>query len=78
MARRDRTPMRLILENASHNRSKIIVTKRSLLRLKEKVERNPAAQNREPSFLAVLVGKATFCRVTPAGVHVVPITELGA
>lgn len=57
---------------------KVPEAERSLLRLKEKVERNPAARNREPSFLAVLVGKATFCRVTPAGVHVVPITELGA
>lgn len=57
---------------------KVPEAERSLLRLKEKVRQNPAARNREPSFLAVLVGKASFRRVTPAGVFVVPITELGA
>lgn len=40
--------------------------------------RNPAVHNREPSFLAVLAGKASFCRVLPPGVFVVPVTELGA
>lgn len=57
---------------------KVPEAERNLLRLKEKVGRNPAARNREPSFLAVLVGKASFCRITPDGVYVVPITELGA
>ena len=50
----------------------------SLMRLRDKVMANPAAQNREPSFMAVLVGKASFKRVTPEGVYVVPITCLGA
>lgn len=50
----------------------------NLLRLKGKVAANPAAHNREPSFMAVLVGKATFCRQLPSGVYVVPITCLTA
>lgn len=57
---------------------KVPEAEKSLLRLKRKVLNNPAAQNREPSFLAVLVGKASFCRQTPSGIYVVPITELGA
>ena len=39
---------------------------KSLLRLKNRVARNPAAHNRKPSFLAVLVGKASLCRVHPS------------
>lgn len=50
----------------------------NLLRLRDKIARNPAARNANPSFLAVLVGKASFCRRAPNGVFVVPITELGA
>ncbi len=50
---------------------------RSLLRLRDKVRANPAARNPDPSFLAVLVGKASFCRRMPSGVFVIPITELG-
>lgn len=57
---------------------KVPEAEHNLLRLRDKVLRNPAARNREPSFLAVLVGKASFARVTPSDVHVVPITELGA
>ena len=36
----------------------------NLMRLKKKIAANPPAQNKEPSFLAVLVGKADFCRRT--------------
>ncbi|MEG1751430.1 MAG: DUF4143 domain-containing protein, partial [Raoultibacter sp.] len=50
----------------------------SLLRLKNKVAANPAARNREPSFMAVLVGKATFSRQLPSGVYVLPLTTLTA
>lgn len=57
---------------------KVPEAEHNLLRLKDKVLKNPAARNPEPSFLAVLVGKASFCRVLPSGVCVVPITELGA
>ena len=57
---------------------KVPAAERNLLRLRNKIARNPAARNANPSFLAVLVGKASFCRRTPNGVFVVPITELGA
>lgn len=50
----------------------------NLMRLRDKVLVNPAAKGREPSFLAVLVGKANYCRTTPEGVFVVPVTCLGA
>ena len=50
----------------------------NLLRLKDKVALNPLAQNPEPSFLAVLVGKAEFCRRTPEGILVIPCTSLTA
>jgi len=50
----------------------------NLVRLKAKVAANPLAKNREPSFMAVLVGKTEFCRKTPEGVYVIPITSLGA
>ena len=51
---------------------------KSLLRLKDKIARNPAARNAEPSFLAVLVGKASYMWKMPSGVYVIPITEFGA
>ena len=50
---------------------------KSLLRLKNKVAANKAARNPEPTFLAVLVGKAEFARKLPSGVCVIPITTLG-
>lgn len=57
---------------------KVPEAERNLLRLRDKVAANPAARNKEPSFMMVLVGKASFCRRTPAGIYVVPITSLGA
>jgi predicted AAA+ superfamily ATPase len=51
---------------------------RNLLRLRDKVMLNPFARNREPSFLAVLVGKTDFCRKSPEGVYVIPCTSLTA
>lgn len=57
---------------------KVLQAEKSLLRLKDKVARNSAARNAEPSFLAVLVGKASYAWKMPSGVYVVPITELGA
>ena len=51
---------------------------RALTRLRNKIKANPAARNPEPSFLAVLVGKADYAYLTPEGVYVVPITKLGA
>jgi predicted AAA+ superfamily ATPase len=57
---------------------KVAEAERSLLRLKNKILANPLAKNNPPSFLAVIVGKATFCRKTPNGIYVLPITCLGA
>jgi predicted AAA+ superfamily ATPase len=48
----------------------------NLIRLKEKVCSNPLAQAKEPSFLAVLVGRTQFARKTAEGVLVIPITCL--
>jgi len=48
----------------------------NLLRLKAKVALNPLARNSEPVFMAILVGKAEFCRRTPEGIYVIPITSL--
>ena len=50
----------------------------NLIRLKKKVGANPLARNPEPAFMAVLVGVTEFCRKTPEGVYVIPITELTA
>lgn len=49
----------------------------SLLRLRRKVLQNPAARNREPAFLAVLVGEAPFMYRREDGVYVIPVTCLG-
>jgi predicted AAA+ superfamily ATPase len=57
---------------------KVSPAEKSLLRLRDKVAANPAAHNRQPSFMAILVGKATFARRTPAGVYIVPLTSLTA
>jgi len=51
---------------------------KNLMRLKDKVMRNPMARNPEPAFLAVITGKADFCRKTPEGVYVIPCTSLTA
>lgn len=48
----------------------------TLVRLKKKIAANPAAQNPEPSFMLVLVGKTDFKYRTPEGVVVAPITSL--
>jgi predicted AAA+ superfamily ATPase len=50
----------------------------NLLRLKSKISANPSARNPDPAFLAVLVGKTDFCRRTPEGVYVIPLTSLTA
>lgn len=48
----------------------------NLIRLKNKVLLNKAARNLPPSFMAVLVGKTEFQRVTKDGIYVIPITSL--
>ena len=51
----------------------------ALNRLKRKVAANPAAQNPEPSFLAVITGAGEFARYDArTGVYLIPITVLGA
>jgi len=57
--------------------SKVKQAQENLLRLKAKIASSPLAKNREPSFMAVLVAKAEFCRRTPEGVYVIPINCLG-
>ena len=57
---------------------KVPQAEKSLLRLRDKIAANPAARNKEPAYLAVLVGKATFARRTPDGIYVIPLTSLTA
>lgn len=49
----------------------------SLVRLRELAAKNAAQRMPAPSFLAVLVGRASYAHTTPEGVRVVPITMLG-
>lgn len=59
--------------------SKVPEAAKSLNRLKAKVASNPAARNREPEFMAVLVGVAKYARRRKEdGIYVVPLTCLGA
>jgi predicted AAA+ superfamily ATPase len=50
----------------------------NLIRLKNKVAANPLAKNPAPEFMAVIVGATKYCRKTPEGIYVIPITCLGA
>jgi len=50
----------------------------TLLSFKEKIIENEKMKVRPPSFLAVLVGRTSYMRTTPEGVHVIPITSLTA
>ncbi len=58
--------------------SKVAQAEASLLRLRGKVQANPAARNPEPSFMMVLVGNGSGAFRLPSGVCVVPLTALGA
>lgn len=49
-----------------------------LLALKKKVTRNPAAQNAEPAFLAVIVGRGALAYTRGDGVMVIPASTLTA
>jgi len=53
--------------------NKVAEAASNLLRLRNKVTANPMARNPEPAFMAILVGKADFCRKTPEGIFVIPI-----
>ena len=48
----------------------------TLTRFRDKIAENEIMKNRPPCFLAVLVGRTSFARTTPEGVHVIPITSL--
>ncbi|MBT1161473.1 MULTISPECIES: ATP-binding protein [Bifidobacterium] len=49
----------------------------SLLRLKEKLLKNPGARVKEPEFLAVLVGVGEFAYRQDNGIYVIPVGVLG-
>lgn len=49
------------------------------MRLKRKIALNPAAENPEPEFMAVLVGAGEYARRDrETGIYIIPITALGA
>ncbi len=51
----------------------------NLNRLKNKIARNPAARNRDPEFMAVIVANAPFARQrTEDGIYVIPLGVLTA
>lgn len=56
--------------------SKVSQAEESLMRLKKKIVSNPAARNKEPSFMMVLVGLSDYAYRTKNGVYVVPLTAL--
>ena len=59
--------------------SKVEEAAKSLNRLKAKVAANPAARNREPEFMAVIVGSPTFARQRREdGIYVLPLATLTA
>ncbi len=51
---------------------------KNLLRLRDKVCANPAAQNAELAFLAVIVGRGSLAYARDDGVMVIPMSLLGA
>lgn len=51
---------------------------RNLLRLRKKVLANGAAQNLEPAFMAVVVGRGSVAYRRNDGVYVIPVATLGA
>ena len=50
----------------------------SLLRLRDKVLKNPVARTVEPAFLAVIVGKGNLAYRRKDGVYVIPAATLSA
>ena len=58
--------------------NKVDEASKTLNRLKNKILMNPEARNREPEFLAVLVGAGEYARFDKEkGVYVIPVTVLG-
>ena len=59
--------------------SKVEDAAKSLKRLSAKVAANPAARNREPEFLAVLVASAPYARRRKEdGIYIIPLATLTA
>lgn len=59
--------------------SKVDEAAQGLNRLKAKIASNPAARNREPEFMAVLVGVAPYARQRKEdGIYVIPLMTLAA
>ena len=59
--------------------SKVEAAAKNLNRLKAKVLANPAARNREPEFMAVLVANAPYARQRKEdGIYVIPLATLTA
>lgn len=58
--------------------TKVAQAEGNLLRLKKKIAANPAAHNKEPSFMMVLVGLSDYAYQTENGIYIVPITALTA
>lgn len=57
--------------------SKVEAAARSLNRLRAKIAANPAARNKEPEFLAVLVASAPYARRRKEdGIYVIPLATL--
>ena len=51
----------------------------SLNRLKDKIALNPAAENPDPAFMAVIVGAGEYARFDREnGIYIIPVTALGA
>ena len=50
----------------------------SLLRLRDKVLKNPVVRTAEPAFLAVIVGKGNLAYRRKDGVYVIPAATLSA
>ena len=60
------------------SQSKVDDAAKNLLRLREKLLKNPQSQVRAPEFLSVLVGVGDFAYQREDGIYVIPITALGA
>lgn len=59
--------------------SKVDEAAKNLNRLKKKISLNPAAKNREPEFMAVIVANAPYARQRPEdGIYVIPLGTLSA
>ena len=47
-----------------------------LIAFRDRLAENEVMKTKPPEFMAILVGRTSFARTTPEGVHVIPITSL--